>query len=485
MSINKITSKYKSLPVQVKAAFWFLICSFLQKGISVITTPIFTRLLSTEDYGKYNIFNSWYGIIAIIVSMNLSYGVYAQGLIKFKEESYTFSSSLQGLTFVLSFLWTGIYLVFNDFWNNLFNLSTIQMICMMIMIWTSAVFSFWVTEQRVKYAYKKLVSVTLIVSVVMPMLEILLVIKMHDKVIARILGIAIVQLVLYFWMFIIQLKNGKQFYSKKFWVYALSYNLPLIPHYLSQIVLNNSDRIMIGKMVGDSEAGIYSLAYSVALIMTLFNSALLQTITPWLYQKIKERKEKEIAPIAYVSLLLIAIVNILLILFAPEVISIFAPNSYSEAIWVVPPVAMSVFFMYAYDLFAKFAFYYEKTRFIMIASVIGAVLNIILNYIFIGKFGYLAAGYTTLVCFITYTGMHYFFMKKVCLEFCGNRNPYQTKELLEITLSFIIICFVLLFTYRFPIIRYGIATVLILLAIINRRKLIGQIMKIWTIRGRT
>ena len=45
-----ITSKYRSLSVQAKAALWFTICSFLQKGISFITVPIFTRLMSTEEY---------------------------------------------------------------------------------------------------------------------------------------------------------------------------------------------------------------------------------------------------------------------------------------------------------------------------------------------------------------------------------------------------------------------------------------------------
>ena len=69
MITNKIKEKYESLPVQVRASFWFLICSFLQKGISMITTPIFTRIMSTSDYGQYGVFNSWYGIITIIVAL--------------------------------------------------------------------------------------------------------------------------------------------------------------------------------------------------------------------------------------------------------------------------------------------------------------------------------------------------------------------------------------------------------------------------------
>ena len=83
---NKIRNKYNKLPLPVKASLWFLICSFFQKGISVITTPIFTRLLSVEEYGKYGVFTSWENIINVFVSLNLCYGVYAQGLVKFDND---------------------------------------------------------------------------------------------------------------------------------------------------------------------------------------------------------------------------------------------------------------------------------------------------------------------------------------------------------------------------------------------------------------
>lgn len=127
--MKKIILKYKSFPVQVKASFWFLICSFLQKGISMITTPIFTRLLSTAEYGEFNVFNSWYSIAFIFVSLSLSSGVYTQGLVKYDRQRKIFSSSLQGLTLTLVVLWTVIYLVFKEFWNNLFSMSTTLMSC--------------------------------------------------------------------------------------------------------------------------------------------------------------------------------------------------------------------------------------------------------------------------------------------------------------------------------------------------------------------
>lgn len=401
--IKSVLNRYKSFPIQVKASLWFLICSFLQKGISTVTTPIFTRIMNTTEYGQYNVFNSWLSIASIFVSLSLTGGVYAQGLVKFEKDRNVFTSSLQGLTLLLVAVWMVIYFIFHDFWNQLFTLSSVQMIAMLVIIWTTAVFSFWSTEQRVNYKYKALVAITLVVSLAKPIVGIFCVSVTNDKVSARILGIALVELIGYAWLFFIQVKRGEVLFSKKYWVYALSFNLPLVPHYLSQTVLNSADRIMIRDLVGPSDAGIYSLAYSISLLMLLFNTALMQTINPWIYRKIKDKSIKDISSVAYSTLMALACLNLLLIVLAPEVVAIFAPPTYYDAIYVIPPVAMSGYFMYMYDLFAKFAFYYEKTKFVMIASVTGAILNIILNFIFIRLFGYRAAGYTTLACYMIYS----------------------------------------------------------------------------------
>lgn len=479
----KLSEKYKVVPVQMRASFWFLICSFLQKGISMLTTPIFTRLLSTSEYGQFNVFNSWLNILTIFITLNLSYGVYTQGLVKFDKERKTYSSALQGLTVILALGWTAVYLLFHDFWNQLFSLTTVQMLAMLVMIWATAAFNFWAGEQRVLYKYRHLVFVTLLVSVAKPIIGIIFVTQAEDKVTARILGLALVELIGYTGLFVAQMRNGKVFYSKKFWKHALMFNIPLIPHYLSQMVLSSADRIMISSMVGDTEAGIYSLAYSLALIMALFNTALSQTINPWIYQKIKNKREQDIAPIAYITLILIAGANLILIVFAPEAVAIFAPKSYYEAIWVIPPVAMSVYFMYSYDLFAKFAFYYEKTGFIMVASVIGAILNIVLNYIFITLYGYRAAGYTTLFCYITYSISHYIFMTKVCNQFCDGKKPYEAKKILAISITFLIMGFLLLITYNYSIIRYGIVGIGLIIVVTNRRKIINSIRKVLEIKN--
>lgn len=482
--MNRLLSKYQNLSVPAKAAIWFLICSFLQKGISVITTPIFTRLLTTTEYGQFNVFNSWFSIVNIFVSLMLSGGVCTQGLVKFDDERDIFSSSLQGLTLTLISVWTVIYLLFHSYFNGLFSLTTNQCLLMLVMIWTGAVFNLWASEQRVLYKYKVLVLVTLVVSIAKPLVGIIFVTKAQDKVTARILGLALVELIGYFGLFIHQLGKGKCFFSKKYWKYALWFNIPLVPHYLSQAILNSSDRIMINNMVDSSAAGIYSLAYSISSMMIIFNTALVNTISPWIYTKIKERKLGEIAGTSYLTMIMVAFVNLALIAFAPEAVSIFAPKSYYDAIWIIPPVAMSVYFMYAYDIFAKFQFYFEKTKFVMIASSISAIVNIILNYIFIKLFGYYAAGYTTLFCYALYTVSHYLFMNKIIKENLDGFKVFDTKILLAITFAMLILGFMMLFLYNFTYVRYSVILLTFIVCVIKRNQIIGICKSVFELKNK-
>lgn len=438
----------------------------------MITTPIFTRLLSTDEYGRYNVFNSWLSIVTIFVSMSLAGGVYSQGLVKYEKDRAKFSSALQGLSTTLFIIWLIIYFIFRPFWNSVFSLTTVQVLAMLVMVWTTAVFNFWANEQRVSYSYRLLVIITAFVSLAKPIIGIIFVILAEDKVTARILGLVLVELIGYSGLYFAQMHRGKCFFDKYYWKYALKFNIPLIPHYLSQTVLNCADRIMIGAMIGDKAVGIYSLAYSLSMIMLLFNTSLMQTLSPWIYQKIKENRIDDIKYVAYPALIGIAILNLILILLAPEAVAIFAPKAYYDAVWVIPPVTMSVYFMFCYDLFAKFAFYYENTILIMLTSIIGALLNVVLNYIFIIRFGYIAAGYTTLLCYMIYSFAHYMLMNSICKKNCNVNSPYDVGFLLKLTIFFLIFGHGIMITYKYWILRLLLIVVVFISMLAFRKKII-------------
>ena len=55
----KLLNRYRSLSLTARASVWFVFATLFQKGINIITTPIFTRLMSKAEYGSYSVFNTW------------------------------------------------------------------------------------------------------------------------------------------------------------------------------------------------------------------------------------------------------------------------------------------------------------------------------------------------------------------------------------------------------------------------------------------
>ena len=88
----------------------------------------------------------------------------------------------------------------------------------------------------------------------------------------------------------------------------------LIPYFLSTTVLNQADRIMINNMVGSAEAGIYSVAYAIAMLMLLVNTAISDAFVPWMFRRLKNKEYKDIEPVTNKILVLVAAMNILVVL---------------------------------------------------------------------------------------------------------------------------------------------------------------------------
>lgn len=471
--IQKLVQKYKDLKAPIKASLWFLVCGFLQKGISMITTPIFTRVMTDVEYGRFSVYNSWLSIVQIVVSLNLAAGVYTRGLVKNEEDQNAFTSSMLGLSSTCIFIWFLIYALFHDFFNAIFDLSSALMVAMFLEIWATAAYQFWSNRERVNYRYRKLVVLTLAYVIARPAFGILMILRVNQnyQTEARVFTATAVNVILFSALYFSMMWQGKKFYDKKYWVYALKFNLPLVPHYLSQIVLSQSDRLMIHSFCGSAATAYYSVAYTLSMGLQILNSSVSGTMNPWIYKSLRDGKAKNIGKTSYPILMMIALCNFMVIAVAPEILTILAPANYQSALAVIPPVTASVYFMFLYNLFATFEYYYEKTQYVMVASILGAIVNIILNAIFIPRFGYSAAGYTTLVCYILYASAHYYFMKKVVKTYIQGEKIYNGQIIFGIGLFLIGGGAIIMQFYSHIIIRYAILAVCAAMVYFKRKSL--------------
>ena len=470
--IGKIVLKYKKMSTPIKASFWYTFCNFVQKGISFFVIPLYVRILTTAEYGEYSVFQSWRDILIIFTSMNLYCGVYTKAMVDLPEERDRYTSSMQGLGCLFTGAYFILYLLFYDFWTTLFKMDYKVMLFLFLYFIFFPAFNFWSTRQRVEYKYRNMVVVTLLIAIATPLLSLLLLEFTTLRSKAVIYGYLIVQCSVGGYLFLKQFLKGKCFFDKQYWKHALSFNIPLIPHYLSLIVLGQVDRIMIDSYCGPESTGVYSFAYQIGYTINILISAINGSRVPWTYEKLKERKYASCTRVFNLLCGFMALIVVMITLVSPEIIAVMATSEYSEAVYVIPVVALGIFFTFCYDLFSTVEFYYSATRFVMFASIIGAILNIALNAIFIPRFGYIAAAYTTMICYLVLTIMHLLFTRKVCEKNeVDLSNLYDIKALVKISIAVVGIVFIIMALYSMTIMRYGIILLLAMFLYKHRNKI--------------
>ncbi|MCC8195495.1 MAG: oligosaccharide flippase family protein [Ruminococcus sp.] len=452
--IKSLISRYKGLALPAKASMWFIICSVLQRGISFFTVPIFTRLMTTEQYGMYSTYLSWYSILIVFTSLNLFYGVFNNAMIKFENRRDEYISSMQGLVTVITFGVFVVYLLFRDKCNSLLGMSTPLVLLLFIELLFTPALQFWTVHNRFDFKYRKIVFVTLAKSLANPILGIVFVLNSEQKDLARILSTVLVEVIVCGTIAIYQFYKGKRFYNKEFWKYAVMFNIPLIPHYLSGTILNQGDRVMINQLCGSAAVAFYSVAYNLGQLMNIFTSAITSSFTPWIYQKIRKNDFASIPRVTNMLFVIMAGLVSLLMLFAPEILYIIASPEYSEAVYVIPPIAGSMFFVLLYNTISNVEFYYEVRIYVTIGSIASACLNVGLNWIFIRKFGYYAAGYTTLFCYIIYGLSHLIFSKIVARKNLGKVKIFDSKMIMLLSLYVIAVSLTVNYLYDYTAIRY-------------------------------
>lgn len=474
--MNKIIEKYKQLSLPIKASLWYMVCNVINKGIALLTTPIFTRIMTEEQYGTFSVFQSWFSILIIFTSLNIFLSGYQKGLILYKNDIRRFTSSQLGLTTTITVFAFVLYILNIPFWTKVFDLEPVLMYAMFIELLLMPALELWSAQQRFDYKYKKFVALTLVMSVLSILVAVVMVVTANHKVEARVFSDVGIKAIFSGVIFVFVFITGKCFYIKEYWKYSIAFNLPLIPHYLSNYILNQSDRVMIGRMVGNSQAAHYSVAYTISTVMLLITNAINSSLTPYIYKAIVSDEKRKIKKATCPLVILVAGLCVMTMAFAPEVIQVFAGRKYMDAIYVIPPVAASVFFIFLYSLFSTIEYYYQKTGFIAIATCVCAILNLILNYFGIKMYGYYAAGYTTLICYVGLALLHYIFYKKVLKEVGYEENMYDVKLIIFSSVIVISIMIIMVLTYGQVWIRYGLLTAIACIVIIFRNKILEAIL---------
>lgn len=464
-------SYIRTLPAPVMASLAFILMSIVEKGLVLITSPIYTRLLSQSEFGIVSVFLSWRALLGIPATFSLSAGVFNNGLLDYKDDRDGYSFSMLVLSNLITVICLAVLAALWPKIGKIFDFGVPLVVLMFLDFLMQPAFGFWMARQRFEYRYLKLSAIVMAYAVLSSAAAVICILMFpRNRVYARLFGGESVLLCVYLVFYIyLGVKAGWRV-NASYWKAAVVFNLPIIPHILSGYVLNSADRIMIANMTDNAAAARYSVAYTAALAVTIVWNAVNGSLIPYTYEKCRSGDHASVRRVTTPVVIGYAFLCCILILLAPELLKIMAPSGYYEAVYIIPPVVGGIFFMSLYFLFGNVVYYHRKPAYVMAAGVTAAALNIALNWIFIPRFGYTAAAYTTLFCYIVQALLDWGAMRAVT-----DAKVYDLR-LMALTgagmAAAALFCGLL---YRHDILRYCAAASLFLLLFIQRGRILEVI----------
>ena len=405
--IKKLIRKYKDSDVVFKASIWFVLVTVINNATSLLTQPFINRILSVEEVGVYGVYLTWNSIFSILATFNLCYGVLEVLITKNRDDSEHVVASLSSASSLIWMIFFAIVFIFVNPISRWLGLKPIYLLVLALTVWGDCIVLFWSVKKRFFYKYRQFSALMVSLFVTKSLLSIVLAYFFTDKILGRILGMCIPPLCAAIILFVMNLRSSGLRGITSYWKKGIRFNIPLIPHYLCSVLLASSDKVMIQHLVGDEAVGLYSLAYTFSGLALIVFGALNSAYTPTAYELIRQENYDELSKKTKPIIFIAVAFSILLMLMAPEGIYILGGEEYLSALPIVPVLVLGIFFSSFYFIFSNVEFIYEKTKFVFPITVIGAGLNIILNFIFIPLFGYGAAAYTTLISYAIVAVCHY------------------------------------------------------------------------------
>ncbi len=438
----------------LKTGLWYVICDFILRAASFLTTPIFTRIMSKGDIGSFSNYNSWLSVLTIILSLNIPGSLfiarfdYKKNINEYMASGLLFSSIITILayltilpikTFVLK--WLGMDdLMLNIMFLYLLLHPSLQML-----------------QIKWRNEYKYVASVITSISSVMCsiILSLILVTAVDNKLHGRVLGSSIPSLLICAVAYVYVIRYLKK--PAKFWNYILTISIPLMLHNIGGQILSASDRIMITHFAGNESNALYSISSGCAFALSLLWSSMNNAWSPWAYDQMDSKNYTALKKASYPYTLFFILLTFGVMLMGPDILMIMGGSQYMEAIYVIPPICAGFVFQFVYALYVNIEFYHKKQGQVALCTAIAAAVNILLNLVAIPWLGYTGAAYTTLIGYALLYLMHFLAVRKMGKAVWY--NTYFFVFALSLSVALMLISNVI---YKNNIVRWSVAGVIIL-----------------------
>ena len=391
-----------------KSAGIYTATSVINKAIPFFLLPILTRYLSPADYGIVSMFGVLISFVIPFIGLSIN-GAIAR--VYYEPDTIDIREYITNCLLILGVSTLLVSLIFFVFSGAIADASSVpaQVLWMVIAISiaqfiTRIVLTLWQVQVKpVQYGIYQ-ISQTMLNMVLSIILVVFIGLTWRGRIYAQLVSFGIFAVV---GLFILFKNNWLKFnYRSDYIKHALSFGVPLIPHALGGVIMTMTDRLFITNMVGIETTGVYTVGYQIGTIINLLAVSFNQAYVPWLYARLKENvyaTKRKIVKLTYTYFVIIVLLAVLLSIIAPPFLNFFVGKEFSQSSIYVTWIALGYAFHGMYFMVTNYIFYAQKTSYLAGVTFGAALLNIVLNYVFISKYGAIgAAQATTIIYFVQF-----------------------------------------------------------------------------------
>jgi O-antigen/teichoic acid export membrane protein len=248
-----------------------------------------------------------------------------------------------------------------------------------------------------------------------------------------------------------ELMGLKEGFDKDLWKELMVYGLPILIIGSAGMINETLDRVLIKHLTADQflaeqQVGIYSANYKLSIIITLFIQAFRMGAEPFFFNHAKHDDARlTYAKVMKYFMIVCATIFVGVLLYL-DIFKYFIGKDYWEGLTVVPVLLMANVFLGAYYNLSVWYKLTDKTSLGARVSFIGAAITLILNWLWIPKFGYMGAAWATLFCYFSMAAISYFLgqkhypvpypMRKIISYLALAMSVYLVSEMLRENLDF-------------------------------------------------
>ena len=390
-------------------AFLNISSVFILQGIAFLSTPIFSRMLGTTQYGQYSVIHSWVTIITCFMGLGMNASI-GTGMYQFKDGYARFRTSILSFSALICMVECIVIIAASWLLRPILHISVPLVAFIAVLSFAHYVVNF----AQNAYIYEKKAFHNFVLSVATAVitkgLSIYLVWTFPEdqRYMGRVYGMLIPYVAIAITLLVVLLAKQEISFEKRFLTFGFQVGFPIVFHLLSQTLLAQSDRVMMEMLgISNSEIGIYSLFYTLCSVLTVVLNALNNTWCPFYYDNLSNDEYDKIRIKTRHYIELFSVLAFGFLMLSPEVSLLMGDKSYSSGLKVVPILVSAVFFTFMYQFPVNYEFYHKKTNIIAMGTIGAAIVNIILNYLLIPTYGMFGAAIATSLSYLALFIVHY------------------------------------------------------------------------------